>query len=328
MPLEKLSAFLDNPALSEKTKESIQFYLNDLPGWSVYDNATEPAQAQKAELEVNKQHNFLTMQFTHVLELLSGAYGHITHTDLSEVDFMDVIVNRRILYVMLPDLEKSPESLKNLGRLVVSSIRIALSRLLGIESLSGTKEELIDNKAFNASVPYGMFFDEYGTYCVDGFAGIAAQARDLNVMLVFAGQDYVSFKQGSESEAQRIISNTGISIFLKTECLETKQIAIDRAGSAFAYLSEDIKRKPESELEGYRDTGSGKLKEINRVLFDDLFSQKPGQCHITYGDYLWRAKGFYGDFQYVENYRLNSFIKLKQTSESGESYAEKNENAI
>lgn len=326
LSIEKLCAFLKNASLSKEAKNSIQYYLNNLPGWSVYINASEPAQKQKAELEMNKQHNFLTMQFTHVLELLAGTYGHITQTDLSEVDFMDVIVNRRILYIMLPALEKSPESLKSLGRMVVTSIRNTLSRLLGIGSLTGSKEKLLENKSFNADMPYSIIFDEYGSYCVEGFADIAAQARELNIILVFAGQDYASFKQGSEIEAKRIISNTGIKIFMKTECLDTKQLAIDRAGSTYAYISEDIKREPESNLENYRDTGGGKLKEINRILFDDLFAQKPGQCHITYGDYLWRVRSFYGDFEMVENYRINTFIKLKPiSSESGESHEDKND---
>ena len=314
MPLEKLYAFLSNDALSKETKSSIQYYLNDLPGWSSYFNATEPAQKQKAELEVKKQHGYLTMQFTHVLELLASTYVHITQTDMSEVDFMDVVVNRRFLYVMLPALEKSPESLQQLGRLIVSSIKNTMSRLLGIGSLTGSKENLLDNKAFNADIPYAMIFDEYGSYCVEGFADVAAQSRSLNIMQIFAGQDFASFKQGSEIEAKRIASNTGIKIFMKTECLDTKQLAIERASSTYAYLSEDIKRKPESDSENYRDTGGGKLREINRIVFDDLFKQKPGQCHITYGDHLWRVKSFYGDFEFVENYRLNTFIKLKPAS--------------
>jgi hypothetical protein len=190
-------------------------------------------------------------------------------------------------------------------------MRNALSRLLGIETLTGEKEKLIDNKSFNAKVPFGMFFDEYGSYSVEGFADIAAQARTLNIMQVFSGQDYASFKQGSEIEAQRILSNTGIKIFMKIECGQTAKLAVERGCNAYTYLADQIKRKPEGDINQYKDTGQGKLQEFNRINPNDLYSQEPGECHITYGDKLWRADSFYGDFKLCEYFRINSFIKLR-----------------
>ena len=57
-----------------------------------------------------------------------------------------------------------------------------------------------------------------------------------------------------------------------------------------------------------------------------LVAQKPGQCHITYGDYLWRVRSFYGDFETVENYRINTFTKLKPiSSKIGEFHEDKND---
>lgn len=311
-PLPKLEALAKNEILSTTTRESINYYLNDLPGWKIAKVSDDEKVASEAELTASQQHGFLTMQFTHVLELLSGTYAHIMKTDLAEIDFTDVIVNRRILYIMLPSLEKSPESLKHLGRMIITSIRNALANLLSINKLTGTKELLVDTKAFNTEIPFGLFFDEYGSYCVEGFADVAAQARELNVMACFSGQDYASFKKSSDHEAERVLSNTGIKIFLKTECDTTKNIAINRGSKAYAYLANHIEQAKERTFAGYRDTGQGTVQEIDRICFDDLFSQAPGDCHILYGDKLWRVKGFYGDFQLEEKSQVNQFIKLRK----------------
>lgn len=318
MPLKNVARLLEHEALSSLTKERLQFYLTDLPGWELSKTATDPKIMMEAFLEANKQHGFLTMQFTHVLEMLAGTYAHITKTDLAEIDFTDVIINRRMLYIMLPSLEKSPESLKSLARVIVSSIRTALANLLGGQQLTGSKTLLLDSRPYESSIPFAIFLDEYGSYAVEGFADIAAQARELNVMLCFLGQDYASFKKGSEIEAERINSNTGIKVFLKTECEETATLAAKRGGKAYSYMAHHIQQPKERNTDAYKDTGQGTLQESDRITFEDLFSQQPGECHITYGHKLWRVKSFYGDFQPADYCQLNSFIKLRRPAANSE----------
>ena len=46
------------------------------------------------------------MQLTRVFGSLADTYGHIIRTNLAEVDFKDVVLNRRILVVLLPALRK------------------------------------------------------------------------------------------------------------------------------------------------------------------------------------------------------------------------------
>lgn len=251
------------------------------------------------------------MQFTKTLEMLSGTYAHITKTDLAEVDFRDIITNRRILYVMLPSLEKSPESLKDLGRMVVTSIRNALAGLLGGDQLSGEKEFLLDAKPTHAESPFGIFLDEYGSYAVDGFGDIGAQARSLNISVWFAGQEFDSFKKGSEIEASRILSNTGIKIFMKTESDTTTQIANERAGEAYVYAANQVKLSDNGLYDKTIETGSYSVQKVKRITKEDLVSQNPGECHVFFGESLWRVKAFYGNFILPERTHVNHFIKLK-----------------
>lgn len=317
MPLNQLEQLSHHPTLSDFAREGILHYLNELPAWHAYkeadkhDSEAAKAAAADAKRTAYEQHGYLTMQFTKTLELLSGTYAHITKTDLAEVDFNDVITNRRLLYVMLPSLEKSPESLKDLGRMVVTNIRNALSGLLGGDQLAGEKQYLLDARPTHADTPYGIFLDEYGSYAVEGFGDVGAQARSLNISVWFAGQEFDSFKKGSDIEASRILSNTGIKVFMKTESDTTTTIANERAGETYVYAANQIKLNDHSLSDKTQETGQYSLQTIKRITKEDLVKQKPGECHVFFGDALWRIKAFYGDFTLSSETHLNHFIKVK-----------------
>ncbi len=82
------------------------------------------------------------MQLTRVFSSLADTYGHIIRTNLAEVDFKDVVLNRRILVVLLPALEKSPEELANLGKIIVASLKAMMAAGLG-EEVEGTYRDVI-----------------------------------------------------------------------------------------------------------------------------------------------------------------------------------------
>lgn len=329
LPLERIEELRVDTRLSAFARNGIQSYLNELPGWQEPQDGGQggdPRAQQMQQQARNKaveQHGYLVMQFTSVLEMLSATYAHITKIDLGEVDFADVIKNRRILYVMLPAMEKSPESLKNLGRMAVTSIRNALVGPLGGDKLTGSKEFLVDARSTNAEVPFGLFCDEYGSYAVEGFGDVVAQARSLKVMACFAGQDYPSFKKGSEIEAERIDASTGLKVWLKTENKATAQLLIDRVGKAYAAVSGGIERNQNAMIDPtvMRDTGSGSYQEVDRVVLEELAAQGPGEAHIVYGDRLWRARMFYGDYKQASFSQVNSFLRVRRPSLSTEGEA-------
>ncbi|MEN1215761.1 hypothetical protein AAIG85_34530, partial [Pseudomonas aeruginosa] len=111
MGLNLILEMPNNMKYSERFRRESQLFLNDLPGYSAFIKATTPQAKEQSMGRMSEQLGFLQMQFTRILGLLSGTYGYITGTDISEIDWIDVINQRRTLYVMLPALEKSPESL-------------------------------------------------------------------------------------------------------------------------------------------------------------------------------------------------------------------------
>ncbi len=292
MRLDKLGELESDESIPGYAREQLTGYLDELPGFREAINAknNDPAAFDTYWEQASKQHGFLTMQFTELLGLLSGTYGHICNVEWGDVDFQDVVYNRRILYVMLPALEKAPSSLANLGRLTVAGIKNALSVSLKAQ-LTGSKQEIVDSRPTNSDTALLAIMDEYGSYAVEGFGDVAAQARSLGVSVIFAGQDYPSFKKGSEIEASRILANTGMKIFLKTEDQETADIAIKRAGQG-VYAWAGGKRKLENS-DRLVDTGDASYREENRLTYLDLVDMAEGQAWFMNRNHLIKMNTFY-----------------------------------
>lgn len=157
--------------LFEKVLEPMKAYLLTLPG---YKREAKGAQEQKTV----EQHGYITMQLTRLFGDMSFTYGYLFQTSLGEVDMYDVVINRRILVVLLPALERAPDSLKMLGKLIVGAIKQMMAGCLG-NRLEGSVREIVDARPTNAAVPFYVVLDEYGYYAVLGFAVAPAQARSL-----------------------------------------------------------------------------------------------------------------------------------------------------
>lgn len=308
MPLEEILELFGRRDFPDSARISIHRYLHELPGFT-----EQSALEGNLNPEAYKQHGFLLMQLTEVLSDLSDTYGHIFSAPLGEVDFKDVVFNRRILFVMLPALEKDPDALAGLGKLVVAGVRSALAPALG-NSVEGSYREIVQSKPTTSRVPFLCVLDEYGYYCVQGFAVVAAQARSLGVACVFAGQDYPSFKKGSEVEAASTVANTNIKISMKLEDpKETADLFVTRGGdSATTEVSGYTKEKSSQ----YQDNLSTKIEKKKRIDARDLVSQKPGEAHIIFGDSIVRGRFFYADPEQSKHARLNHLVMVDKGSEA------------
>lgn len=161
---------IDDP-LFDKVIAPLKSFVLTLPGYA----RDKLGQQEQKTME---QHGFITMQLTRLFGDLSFTYGYIFQTLLGEVDMYDVVINRRILVVLLPSLERAPDSLKMLGKLIVGSIKQMMAGCLG-NRLEGSVREIVDARPTNAAVPFYVVLDEYGYYAVLGFAVAPAQARSL-----------------------------------------------------------------------------------------------------------------------------------------------------
>lgn len=283
--------------------EPISNYVYNLPGYNKEKKGKQVSQ-------VLEQHGFITMQLTRVFTSLADTYGHILRTKLAEVDLKDVVLNRRILIVLLPALEKSPEELSNLGKVIIASLRAMMASGLG-DNVEGEFTKLIDSKPTNSVTPYLCILDEYGYYAVKGFAVVPAQARSLGFSVVFAGQDLPAFQKASKEEAASIGANTNIKICMKLEDpTETWDFFMKTAGESYVTHVDSFQVDSGSVLGNYADAKGARLEKRARVDLLDLKEQSEGEAHFFFKSKIVRGRFFYANPKPVKHLRLNHFLKV------------------
>jgi intracellular multiplication protein IcmO len=288
----------------EVVMQPISHYLDNLPG---YDKNKKGKQVS----QVLEQHGFITMQLTRVFTSLADTYGHILRVKLAEVDLKDVVLNRRILVVLLPALEKAPDELANLGKVIISTLKAMMSAGLGSE-VEGSYRELISRKPTNALTPFMCILDEYGYYAIEGFAVVPAQARSLGFSAIFAGQDLPAFQKASKEEAASIGANTNIKICMKLEDpTETWEFFSKTAGESYVTKVDTFQTNSNSIMNNYMDTRSSSAEKRQRIDLLDLKEQREGEAHIFFKSRIVRAQMFYASPPPSEEMRLNHFLRVE-----------------
>lgn len=274
------------PDMPQPVRKSIKSYLSSLPGF-------QEDKGYKQSQTTLDQHGYLEMQFTKILGSLADVYGHIFHTPYGEIDMADVVLNRRILVIMLPALEKSGDEIANLGKIVVATLKGMMGSTLGSQ-IEGGWDAIVDNRPTNSPSPFIVILDEVGYYMVDGMDLMSAQARSLGFALFFAGQDLNAMKRLNEKVFGSVLGNTSTKLVMKTEDPETAKIAIDAAGKAYrAHLAAYQGQVKEIGSRAYSDNLEARLEAVDRINLRDLRDQDPGEMHVIHKDVVVRMKSFY-----------------------------------
>ncbi len=295
-------------ALPSVVLDPLNNYLGSLPGYN-------PSRKGNQVSEVREQHGFIIMQLTRIFNSLADTYGHIIRTNLAEVDFKDVVLNRRIMVVLLPALEKSVEELSNLGKVIVASLKAMMASGLG-DQVEGTYRDVIQRKPTTSPSPYVCIMDEYGYYAVKGFAVVPAQARSLGFCAIFAGQDLPAFQKAGKEEAASIGANTNIKICMKLEDPgETWDFFNKTAGETYATSAQSFQTDPGSFTTNYMDSRSATTEKRQRLDLLDLKDQREGDAHIFYRSNIIRARLFYANPKPVKELQVNQLLCVEKPSD-------------
>lgn len=287
--------------------DPLKNYILNLPGYNPKSKFNQAG-------EVREQHGFITMQLTRVFGSLADTYGHIIRTNLAEVDLKDVVLNRRILVVLLPALEKSPEELANLGKIIIASLKVMMASGLG-DKVEGDYRDVVLSKPTNSPSPYVCIMDEYGYYAVKGFAVVAAQARSLGFSAVFAGQDLPAFQKASKEEAASIGANCNIKICMKLEDpMETWDYFNKTAGETYVTNVSGFQMDNNSIALNYMDTKNASVDRKQRIELLDLKDQREGESHIFFKSKVVRAEMFYANPTPVKLLKVNHLLKIEVPS--------------
>lgn len=288
----------------EKALDGLNSYLENLPGYN------EKAYQKQSETAL-EQHGYITMQLVRAFGSLSDTYGHIMRTPMPEIDMRDVFLNRRILVVLLPALEKSPQELTNLGRIIVAALKSTMAVGIGSE-VEGVYKKIIGAKPTTSNTPFICVLDEYGYYAVKGFAVVPAQARSLGFSACFAGQDLPGFEKSGKEEAESTIGNTTTKLCGKLECVRTFEF-FDKIASE-GYFNKRSGTESVSGTFGSSDVNAKHtaFDRVRRINITELQKLDSGQWYIFRSGKIIKSNSFYTDLDNfpIEYVRTNHFLRV------------------
>ncbi len=262
-----------SPAVYESFKKKIQEQIAAL------DQGQSPnVDANEATRE--EQHGYVIMQLTKSLGIMADTYWYITDSEFTEIDWVDVALNRRVVIVLLPTLGLSQQGSESLGKLVTAAIKAMMNRVLG-----DTVERRIGEPGFEAATkanhPFYIIFDEKPAYIVEGEDVIATQARSLGFCVVYGAQAHEHMKLKSEITAAAIAgAATRVKLVLGVEDIPTMEMAAKLGGEVWKPVQSAYEYDSSAEIGGMRPGNAVSIQKEALVNHEELKAQKEGQAHV------------------------------------------------
>lgn len=307
MTLQRYVELAERPDLSETTLAALRSFLSSV-GWQ------EGKPLDKQPRSLPEQFGYARAYFGLTLASLADTYGHVYKTSRGEVNMYDVIKNRRILVTLLPAMEKSPQELANLGKISLSSVRLACSVGLG-DKLEGAIEDVLDSLPTDSPTPFLSLTDEYAAIPTPGYAEVLTQGRGLGIAAVVGSQDYAGIKGADEKGAQQIIANTKVKWAMKTEdATSTWELFRDIAAESSIMQTAGYHVDPRNPGMGlaYRDQAQANVTKVARVHIRDLQEQIEGEFHAFFNGGVIRGMAFFANppLPKDDQLRINKFLKV------------------
>jgi intracellular multiplication protein IcmO len=205
-------------------------------------------------------------------------------------------MQRRILVVLLPSLEKAPAELAGLGKISLSAIRNACSVGLGSQ-IEGDAADVLESLPTDAVGigPYLCIVDEYAAIVTPGFEVVLTQGRGLGIAAVVASQDYAGILEADKQGAQQMVANTSIKVFMKMQDAEkTWELLRGQAGQSTVVRTSGFAVNDKFGTD-YTDTFSTTVEKEDRVVLRDLQEQIEGEAHFIFSGQVVRGDMFYAD---------------------------------
>ena len=289
LALEKCVALALHPELDEESRASIQAALAT-SGWIAGRDLKEQPES------FAEQFGYAQSYFGKALSSLTDTYSHIYGAEDGEVDFSDAIMQRRILVVLLPSLEKAPAELASLGKISLSAIRNACAVGLGahIEGDAADVLEALPTDTIGIG-PYLCIVDEYAAIVTPGFEVVLTQGRGLGIAAIVASQDYAGILEADKKGAQQMVANTCLKVFMRMQDAEkTWELIRGQAGQSTVLRTSGFNINEQISSD-YRDANSTTVEQEDRVVLRDLQEQIEGEAHFVFSGQIVRGDMFYAN---------------------------------
>jgi intracellular multiplication protein IcmO len=280
-------ALLRDERLSDRSREALLAALRNCN--------YVPRMGDSQPTAFHEQYGYAQSYFGKALSSLTDTYEHIYGAESGEVDFQDVVLNRRILLTLLPSMEKSPAELSGLGKITLSSVRAAASVGLGLET-EGRVSDVLGSLPvhYRGTGPFLSIVDEYAAIVTPGFEFLLTQGRGLGMATVVASQDYAGIAEADRKGAQQIVANTSVKVFMRlAEADRTWEMLRKLAGEEPVLEAQGFSLSPGELTAGtWRDDMKARSVRRDIVHLNDLMEQTEGEAHCLLGGLFSRARLF------------------------------------
>ena len=292
---------------SKSAALALKAFFDTLPGFSL----EKAMRGDPPDSKASEQYGFLSMQLTKPLGSLADDYGHIFRTPLGEVDIDDVVLNRRILIVLLPALQKAPEEMQMCGKIVVNLVKIMMGNASG-SMLQGSRQEIVESKQTRAPSPFIVVLDEAGYYMVKGIDVMMAQGRSLGFMIIIAGQDMAAMQSINAQIAETAAANASIFAAGKTvDGDKTLTFITKLFGRAQVAVSSGYSTEAGFIGPKFRDRMDVSFQEVDKVKVDEMQNMMEGEFYFLFNGTLVRAATFYIGGDFAAGFSVNKFLKVR-----------------
>jgi len=216
--------------------------------------------------------------------MAQGKIGEIMNVYNPQVRLFEAIMGNKIVYTMLPSLEKSTTTAKYLAQFMISDLQSTIAR---IQKLPADERP---------AMPYFLLFDEFGAYATYPATLIWEQARNAGICTCAAFQTFSSLTALGQDFLNKIMGNSMIKIFYSLR----DQDSPDKASSLLGYVEDSVSEMGEHMVE--EEDSEGKVVEVKKRfskrassnqkvganVFRDL---KIGEAVVSVVNDLYKIKG-------------------------------------
>jgi intracellular multiplication protein IcmO len=252
-----------------------------------------------------------------------GKFGEVFNTVTPDVNLYDVVINKKMLYVMLPTMGKDISAL-NLGKLVISDLRSACSSL----------QELPESE--RPYPPCIALLDEFNSIVNEGISRLFEQARSAGIALLPCFQSFGGLRRVSPDFAEQIIQNTWIKVIFKFGSKEAEEaselfgkfigiqrsLAFSQSESSGSQLLRTDPNATDSDGAGMGETF--KEQEELRVSPDKIRALGMGEAFCMIGARAFHLKTPMLHFpEDIPNYRLIKPVRKAEEGKTSLNYDKK-----
>jgi hypothetical protein len=277
LELRALCKVYTDERIPNRFKSGLETYFKTLPDFEIED-VPKYANGEEFAGKILEQHGYVSMQLQPALSVLADDYGYIFDTDTPDIDMDDVAVNNRVLFGLLPALEKAPATTANTGKIILAALKSMISGQLG-NGIEGNLKAKSLERACEDKAPFPVKLDESGYYAaVSGIEVLPAQGRGLGFAFSFIAQTYEDWEKAGGKTAEIIWGNTNNTTIGKTETDITFDKVNKRLGqvSVLEQATVDVKTNFLGFMDRFMPSHLTLVKK-DQIEMKDLTSLREGQ---------------------------------------------------